>query len=69
MGPIGYAGPVQPYVTGRSARGCLRVASERPAPLEMGASAANVPTGPHGNIYVDADNKPLLRAHDHDVLR
>ncbi len=69
MGPICYAEPVRPVAAGHGRRGCLRSASDILALSGMTACRLSLPTGRYGSICVDADNKPLLRAHDHDVLR
>ena len=69
MGPDSYIGPVRPVAMGHGREGCLRSASDILASFEMAAPRLSLPTERHGSISVDADNKPLLRAHDHDVLR
>lgn len=69
MGPICYTGAVRPVAAGHWRTSCLRYASDIFAPFETAAPLLSLPTERHGSIRVDADNKPLLRTHDHDVLR
>jgi hypothetical protein len=48
---------------------CLRSASDILASFGMAAPWLSLLTERHGSIRMDADNKPLLRTHDHNVLR
>jgi hypothetical protein len=69
VGPIYYVEPIRQVTTGHRRMSCLGSASDVLAQFGMTACRSSLPTERHDSISVDADNKPLLRAHDHDVLR